>query len=165
MMTVNSKLIKEIRNIIASTTKARAITQQEIEKVDAKYAALAEKEKKDLSKLLEMQNAQIAAYGKMIEADESAETETESEPEKEKQEETIQDTIFPDNNEQDESLKETSEPEESEDSGQVDEELPSDTETPEGKDDTSADDLNWDGDSNDDDKDDDDDWPSVPEEW
>ena len=69
MMTANSKLIKEIRNIIASTTKAKAITQQEIDKVDAKYAALAEKEKKDLNKLLEIQNAQIAAYSKMIEED------------------------------------------------------------------------------------------------
>lgn len=161
MMTANSKLVKEIKNIIASTTKARTITQQEIDKVDAKYAALAEKEKKDLNKLLEIQNAQIAAYSKMIEADESVEQET---PE-EKPEETIQDTIFPDNNEE-ETVEETVEAEETEvETESETEELPATPETIEVKDETSSEELDWGDGNGDDDKEDDDEWPSIPEEW
>lgn len=104
MMTTNVKLVKEIRNIIASTTKAKTITQQEIAKVDAKYAALAEKEKADLNRLLKMQETQIAAYTQML-GDEAQEQET-----KETAEPQIQDTIFPDNNaEQPEDTAETEE--------------------------------------------------------
>lgn len=108
MMTTNVKLVKEIRNIIASTTKAKTITQQEIAKVDAKYAALAEKEKADLNRLLKMQETQIAAYAQMLgdgaSEQETAKTEETAEPQ-------IQDTIFPDNNaEQPEETSEAEEP-------------------------------------------------------
>ena len=160
MMTANSKLIKEIRNIIASTTKARTITQQEIDKVDAKYAALAEKEKKDLNKLLEIQNAQIAAYSKMIEEDSAV-----SETPEEKTEEAIRDTIFPENNETEtEEVEGVSEVEKPENETVTEaEELPEPPETVEVKDETSSEELDWGDDGDGDEKDDE--WPEVPEEW
>ncbi len=135
MMTTNVKLVKEIRNIIASTTKAKTITQQEIAKVDAKYAALAEKEKADLNRLLKMQETQIAAYTQML-GDEAQEQETEKT--EEAAEPQIQDTIFPDNNaEQPEDTAEAGEPAENS-AGEKTDDLPPDEpeeNEPEGDDD------------------------------
>lgn len=118
MITENKKLIKEINTIIASSTKAMEITRQEIEKVDAKYKALADKEKADLEKLLKMQEGQISAYKSMVCFTDEPEAPAEKtanvvveETEKEPVEEKVVDTIFPENNEEETSEDETAEPE------------------------------------------------------
>lgn len=144
MITENKKLIKEINTIIASSTKAMEITRQEIEKVDAKYKALADKEKADLEKLLKMQEGQISAYKSMVcftdEPEAPAEktaNEVVEETEKEPVEEKVVDTIFPENNEEETSEDETPEAETSEWGASESQEI----------------------------NDDDDDWGDEPEEW
>lgn len=147
MITDNKKLIKEINTIIASSAKAMELTRQEIEKVDAKYRALAEKEKADLEKLLKMQEGQISAYKAMVGiTDEPA-----PEPEQpESAEGKVTDTIFPENNEPEDAVEETPEAKE-----QKQESEPEQAEEPDwGDADESATAVN-----------DDDDWPEEPEEW
>lgn len=145
MITDNKKLIKEINTIIASSTKAMELTRQEIEKVDAKYRVLAEKEKADLEKLLKMQEGQISAYKAMVgiteePADEPGTAET--------AEEQVTDTIFPENNEPEDTPSE-------EHAGQT--AMHEQAESPE---------TGW-GESEEQQssEEDDDEWPAEPEEW
>lgn len=160
MITDNKKLIKEINTIIASSTKAMEITKQEIEKVDAKYRALADKEKADLEKLLRMQEGQISAYKAMVcftdepEAPVVEETANKvvEEAEKEPVEEKVVDTIFPENNEEETSEEETSEAEAAEPET-ASESKPENAETSEWETSESQE-IN-----------DDDDWGDEPEEW
>lgn len=84
MLTNNKKLTKEFKNIIASMTNAKNLAIQELDKIDAKYKALAEKEKTELSKTVKLLETQLAAYASLTE-------EETTEP-------TITDTIFPENN-------------------------------------------------------------------
>lgn len=92
MVTTNSKFLKEIKTLIASTNKALSIAKSEIDKVDAKYKALAEQEKKGLATTVKMLEAQLDAYSKLT-ADETVDTTTEE------KEETVVDTIYPENTE------------------------------------------------------------------
>lgn len=159
MITENKKLIKEINTIIASSTKAMEITRQEIEKVDAKYKALADKEKADLEKLLKMQEGQISAYKSMVcftdepkaPAEETASGVVE-ETEKEPVEEKVVDTIFPENNEDETSEEETSEDETAE--PETASELKPEAET-----------SKWEASESQEINDDDDDWGDELEEW
>lgn len=163
MITENKKLIKEINTIIASSTKAMEITRQEIEKVDAKYKALADKEKADLEKLLKMQEGQISAYKSMVcftdepkaPAEKTANGVVE-ETEKEPVEEKVVDTLFPENNEEETSEEETSEDETAEDETAE----PETASEPKPEAETSE----W-GASESEINDDDDDWGDEPEEW
>lgn len=158
MITDNKKLIKEINTIIASSTKAMEITKQEIEKVDAKYKALADKEKADLEKLLRMQEGQISAYKTMVcftdepkpvaeETTNKAVEETGNEPVEEK----VVDTIFPENNEED-TEEEISE-------GEATEPETASESKPE------AETSEWETSESQEINDDDDDWGDEPEEW
>lgn len=159
MITENKKLIKEINTIIASSTKAMEITRQEIEKVDAKYKALADKEKADLEKLLKMQEGQISAYKSMVCFTDEPEAPAEKtangvveETEKEPVEEKVVDTIFPENNEEETSEEETSEDETAE---------PETASEPKPEAETSE----WGASESQEINDDDDDWGDEPEEW
>ena len=159
MITDNKKLIKEINTIIASSTKAMEITKQEIEKVDAKYKALADKEKADLEKLLRMQEGQISAYKTMVcftdepktPVSEETANKAVEEAEKEPVEEKVVDTIFPENNEED-TEEETSEEEAAE--PETASESKPEAETSE-----------WETSESQEINDDDDDWGDEPEEW
>lgn len=93
MVTTNSKFLKEIKTLIASTNKALSIAKSEIDKVDAKYKALAEQEKKGLANTVKMLEAQLDAYSKLA-AEETTETAIEE------KEETVVDTIYPENTEE-----------------------------------------------------------------
>lgn len=159
MITENKKLIKEINTIIASSTKAMEITRQEIEKVDAKYKALADKEKADLEKLLKMQEGQISAYKSMVCFTDEPEAPAEKtanvvveETEKEPVEEKVVDTIFPENNEEETSEEETSEDETAE---------PETASEPKPEAETSE----WEASESQEINDDDDDWGDELEEW
>ena len=152
MITENKKLIKEINTIIASSTKAMEITRQEIEKVDAKYKALAEK-------LLKMQEGQISAYKSMVCFTDEPEAPAEKtangvvkETEKEPVEEKVVDTIFPENNEEETSDDETSEDETAE---------PETASEPKPEVETSE----WGASESQEINDDDDDWGDELEEW
>lgn len=92
MVTTNSKFLKEIKTLIASTNKALTIAKSEIDKVDAKYKALAEQEKKGLANTVKMLEAQLEAYSKLT-VEETTET-------IEEKEETVVDTIYPENTEE-----------------------------------------------------------------
>ena len=155
MITENKKLIKEINTIIASSTKAMEITRQEIEKVDAKYKALADKEKADLEKLLKMQEGQISAYKSMVcftDEPEKTANGVVKETEKEPVEEKVVDTIFPENNEEETSDDETSEDETAE---------PETASEPKPEVETSE----WGASESQEINDDDDDWGDELEEW
>lgn len=156
MITDNKKLIKEINTIIASSTKAMEITKQEIEKVDAKYKALADKEKAGLEKLLKMQEGQISAYKTMVCFTDEPEAPVATnkaveEAEKEPVEEKVVDTIFPENNEED-TEEETSE-------GEAAEPETASESKPE------AETSEWETSEPQEINDDDDDWGDEPEEW
>lgn len=83
MLTNNKKLTKEFKNIIASITNAKNLAIQELDKIDVKYKALAEKEKSELNKTVKLLETQLSAYAALTE---------------EEQEPAITDTIFPENN-------------------------------------------------------------------
>lgn len=116
MVTTNSKFLKEIKTLIASTNKALSIAKSEIDKVDAKYKALAEQEKKGLTNTVKMLEAQLDAYSKLT-VEETVETTEEKE--------TIVDTIFPENTED---TKATNIIEVEENTEDLPEDLPAETE-------------------------------------
>lgn len=98
MLTNNKKLTKEFKNIIASITNTKNLAIQELDKIDAKYKALAEKEKSELNKTVKLLETQLSAYAALTE---------------EEQEPAITDTIFPENNVSEEKEQTTAEPLES----------------------------------------------------
>ena len=65
----NKKLAKEFKNIVASSEKAKKVIVSELDKIDAKYKALAEKEKAELNEALKNLEAMIAAYAPMLESE------------------------------------------------------------------------------------------------
>lgn len=97
---MDKKITKEISNLLTSSDKARKAISTEIDKIDAKYRALAEKEKSKLSKMLKSIEEQMESYktllnlGDEVEPDEAEPTAVEEEDEK------VIDTIFPENNEE-----------------------------------------------------------------
>lgn len=172
MTITNKKLVKEIKNIISASDSARKLAVAEIDKIDAKYKALAEKEKKSLNDTINFLNAQIERYRTLMSNEEGGVQEEETPKEEPaentaSEEESVVDALFPDS--LDESVKEeTEEPEESpevkndnssdilwpeEMEGKVDgaPEWPEDEEEEAESDGTEA----TDGD----------DWPEEPEEW
>ncbi len=165
MITTNKKLAKEIRSILTSASNARRLAEQEIEKIDAKYKALAEKEKSDLSKAIKMLDTQIASYRSIIEddtqQDENDEPAVEQEKEQEKEQEII-DTVFEENNTEKMGTDDNAEASvESAENAPVSDEGDGDVEWP-------SDDSEETKDTVDvvtEDKDDDDEWPDEPEEW
>lgn len=91
MVTTNKKLIKEIKTLIESSTKAMNLAKSEVDKIDAKYKALAEKEKAELKGTIKFFEEQVSKYTAMVKE--------ESETQEEEAEEAVTDTIFPENNE------------------------------------------------------------------
>lgn len=65
----NKKLAKEFKNIVASSEKAKKVIVSELDKIDAKYKALAEKEKAELNDALKNLETMIAAYAPMLESE------------------------------------------------------------------------------------------------
>lgn len=63
----NKKLAKEFKNIVTSSEKAKKVIVSELDKIDAKYKALADKEKAELNDALKNLEAMIAAYAPMLE--------------------------------------------------------------------------------------------------
>lgn len=172
MVTTNKKLIKEIKSIISSSENAKKLAEQELDKIDAKYKALAEKEKSDLSKTLKLLDTQIASYRSMLcdngPCGNNAE-ETEPEPE-------IVDTVFHENNgaaeceEKEEEVPDTAdEKEQSTDEPEQEQSSPADADGDGGED------LEWPEDSGNEQQeasdagaensDDEGEWPDEPEEW
>ena len=151
-MLENKKLLKEIKTLLVSSEKAKKLAVAELDRIDAKYKALAEKEKSSLNETIKMLDSQLKLYGQIIVEDtdipetelvETIQTDdtpvTEPEP-KAAEDEVVKDTIFDDNND------ETDEPEETED-------VSDDTESSdEPKEDVPV-------------MSDDDGWPDIPEEW
>ena len=97
MTITNKKLLKSYKDILSASINAKSLVNAEIEKVDAKYRALAEKEKTDLNKQLKTLDTQIDLYTSMLNDDAPVEekvVEAVEEP-------IVVDTIFPENNEPD----------------------------------------------------------------
>lgn len=105
MQITNKKLIKNFSDILSASIKAKDIINSEMEKVDAKYAELAKKEKADLAKQASLLEAQIATYSAFLNSNGPEETD---EPEfdgagftaedNKVKEEKVVDTLFPENN-------------------------------------------------------------------
>ena len=95
---LDKKITKEISNLLTSSDKARKAISAEIDKIDAKYRALAEKEKSKLAKMLKSIEEQMESYktllglGDEVEPDETESTAVEEEEEK------VVDNLFPENN-------------------------------------------------------------------
>lgn len=99
------KLVKEFAKIRTSLAKSKKLILADIDKIDEKYRKLAQEEKKSLTDSLAVLNEQLKYYDKMLdgeqiveETDEKSEY-VEPDPVEEAPEMTIQDTIFPENNE------------------------------------------------------------------
>lgn len=182
MVTTNKKFINELKNIITSTDKAKKVALAEIDKIDAKYKALAEKEKASLSKTIKLLESQLTMYNDMIKADndsvETEETVASAEQVSEK-EATIEDTVFPENNETvfDIEVKATEKDVQSESTETVDVEDSEDTDSVEWPDDTVSEDTAAPSEPTADESDNttesedeseqksEDEWPEFPEEW
>lgn len=182
MFNTNKKLIKTYQDILKATSNARSIIASEMEKIDAKYAALAAKEKEELTKQAKQLDAQATLYNSFLSKVEAPE-ETVSEATditKLEEEPVITDTIFPEVNSEVE--QEIQNVEESEDvveqtqNCEVTEEITAvtaessvdteKTEADEYKD--PFDEDNWDDiekESDNDSTSESDDWADVPEEW
>ena len=142
-MLTNTKLAKEFKTMLASATKAKSLAEQELEKIDAKYKALADKEKADLNKTVKMLDAQIANYSSLI---------------GEEEEPAVVDTVFPENNEVEETVGEPVV-----ETPAATPAVPAQEETPDPQAPVEADpeELDWSGSNSDAE----DEWPEMAEEW
>lgn len=164
MITTSKRLSKSIKDIIVSSEKTKKLAQTELEKIDAKYKALAEKEKSSLNQTIKFIDSQLAFYNNMLkeetadmeETEEVEETETVTETVSE--EEVIRDTLFEENNE-----SEQEEEEKEEDNGTVAPFVPSSVDT--GSFVEQAEPESAPADAADDATSEDDGWPEMPEEW
>lgn len=96
---LDKKITKEISNLLTSSDKARKAISAEIDKIDAKYKALAEKEKSKLSKMLKSIEEQMESYKTLLGLGDEVEPEAETEePEIVEEEEKVVDNLFPENN-------------------------------------------------------------------
>lgn len=96
---LDKKITKEISNLLTSSDKARKAISAEIDKIDAKYKALAEKEKSKLSKMLKSIEEQMESYKTLLGLGDEVEPEAETvEPDTADEEEKVVDNLFPENN-------------------------------------------------------------------
>lgn len=104
----NSKLLKDLTSIYSSSNKAKKSVIAELAKIDEKYRKLAEQEKAQLNKTLDMLDAQLKYYGALLNLDGAAVVDVPESVQTEEVEEEakIEDTIFPENNEQAEEIAE-----------------------------------------------------------
>lgn len=101
MITTNKKFIKEITAILNASKKAKVLAQSELDAIDAKYKALADKEKAELNSTMKNLDSQIALYDSMLNIPETIpeeKLESETEQVNEDEEPVVEDTIYPDNN-------------------------------------------------------------------
>lgn len=106
---VTDKLAKEFEKIRASLAKSKKLILADIDKIDDKYRRLAQEEKKSLTESLGILNEQLKYYDNMLGGSSENAEDTFVEEQKSEEEPTIQDTIFPENNEPEEheEVKET----------------------------------------------------------
>lgn len=121
MQTTSKKLLKEIRSILSASEKAKKIALAELEKIDEKYKALAESEKSELKRTVAMLDAQISAYGPMLQEESEEKTDAETAPDspESESEEKVVDTLFEDNNAEESSESEEDTESESEEKDEV----------------------------------------------
>lgn len=164
MQITNKKLIKNFSDILSASIKAKDILNSEMEKVDAKYAELAKKEKADMAKQVSILEAQISTYEALLNSSESSEPEVDESNSAEENNkvstEKVVDTLFPENNEaSSESAEEVEEAEVEETPSEeaVEQQTSEDEfeETVEEEDEAEDEDV----------VDSESDWPEMPEEW
>lgn len=102
---VTEKLAKEFEKIRTSLAKSKKLILADIEKIDEKYRRLAQEEKKTLTENLGILNEQLKYYDNMLGGVSENAEDTSVEEQKSEEEPTIQDTIFPENNEPEEPEK------------------------------------------------------------
>lgn len=102
---MTEKLAKEFEKIRASLSKSKKLILADIDKIDEKYRRLAQEEKKSLTENLGILNEQLKYYDNMLEGVPENVEDTSVEEQKPEEEPTIQDTIFPENNEPEEPEK------------------------------------------------------------
>ena len=68
MQMMNKKFMKEIKSIFVSSEKAKKLALAELDKIDAKYKALAEKEKAELNNVVKNLDAMLDMYRPLIES-------------------------------------------------------------------------------------------------
>lgn len=109
MIITNKKLAKEIKSIFESSDKAKKLALLELDKIDAKYKALAEKEKKSLNDTIKFLDSQLALYGPMLSDTEQTEEEPEQEESVVEEEEKVVDLFAEQESEETEETEETEE--------------------------------------------------------
>lgn len=102
---MTEKLAKEFEKIRASLSKSKKLILADIDKIDEKYRRLAQEEKKSLTESLGILNEQLKYYDNMLGGVTENAEDTSVEEQKPEEEPTIQDTIFPENNEPEEPEK------------------------------------------------------------
>lgn len=111
MIITNKKLAKEIKSIFESSDKAKKLALLELDKIDAKYKALAEKEKKSLNDTIKFLDSQLALYGPMLSDTEQTEEEPEQEESVVEEEEKVVDLFAEQESEEAEETEEEAEEE------------------------------------------------------
>ena len=109
MIITNKKLAKEIKSIFESSDKAKKLALLELDKIDAKYKALAEKEKKSLNDTIKFLDSQLALYGPMLSGTEQTEEEPEQEESVVEEEEKVVDLFAEQESEETEETEEAEE--------------------------------------------------------
>lgn len=122
-MIENKKFAKQLKTIISSSEEAKKIAEAELQKIDEKYKALAEQEKRSIRQQIDMLDNVISSFAQTNEAEPVVE-EAPVAPEAEAPAEIV-DTLFPENNEQ-----ESTESEESASAEEPVAEMPEEKESP-----------------------------------
>ena len=154
-MIENKKFAKQLKTIISSSEEAKKIAEAELQKIDEKYKALAEQEKRSIRQQIDMLDKIISSFAQTNEVEPVVE-ETPVAPEAEAPAEIV-DTLFPENNEQESTESEESAPVE-EPVTEMPEEKESPVEVSQSEEAEEDDSLSFAGDN------DDPDW-DYPEEW
>ena len=154
-MIENKKFAKQLKTIISSSEEAKKIAEAELQKIDEKYKALAEQEKRSIRQQIDMLDKVISSFAQTNEAEPVVE-ETPVAPEAEAPAEIV-DTLFPENNEQESTESEEFAPAE-EPVAEMPEEKESPVEVSQSEEAEEDDSLSFAGDN------DDPDW-DYPEEW
>lgn len=154
-MIENKKFAKQLKTIISSSEEAKKIAEAELQKIDEKYKALAEQEKRSIRQQIDMLDKVISSFAQTNEAEPVVE-EAPVAPEAEAPAEIV-DTLFPENNEQESTESEESAPVE-EPVTEMPEEKESPVEVSQSEEAEEDDSLSFAGDN------DDPDW-DYPEEW
>lgn len=155
-MIENKKFAKQLKTIISSSEEAKKIAEAELQKIDEKYKALAEQEKRSIRQQIDMLDKVISSFAQTNEAEPVVE-EAPVAPEADTPAEIV-DTLFPENNEEESSeSKEESAPVE-EPVTEMPEEKESPVEASQSEEAEEDDSLSFAGDN------DDPDW-DYPEEW